>query len=99
MLDRVTADEFRACLQQTFCIHLGDGQTVDAELIEVTSLGAASRGTARREPFSLVFRGPKDALLQQQMFKVVHSALGELDIFLVPIGPDDVGMRLEAIFT
>jgi hypothetical protein len=30
---------------------------------------------------------------------VRHAQLGAMEIFLVPIGPDEGGMRYEAIFT
>jgi hypothetical protein len=38
-------------------------------------------------------------LLEQQLFGVEHDVLEPFVLFLVPIGPDDAGMRYEAVFT
>lgn len=35
----------------------------------------------------------------QGIHRVEHEQLGSLEIFLVPLGPDQQGMRYEAIFT
>ena len=51
-----------------------------------------------RIPFSLIFRGPRDHVLPQRTYRLAHAALGEFPLFLVPIGPDSVGMRYEAAF-
>jgi hypothetical protein len=34
----------------------------------------------------------------QGIYKLENEKLGALEIFLVPIGPDEKGMRYEAIF-
>ena len=69
----------------------------DATLIEATPLGA-SRG-AGRQPFSIVFLGPAAPVWRQRIYRVEHSALDPLDVFLVPVGPRDGGMQYQAIFT
>jgi hypothetical protein len=75
-----------------------ENDEVDVELIEATDLGPAAVVAGRRRTFSLVFRGPRDPALPQKIHSLNHAALGVLQIFLVPIGPDGVGMRYEAIF-
>lgn len=76
------------------------------ELTEVNSLGhGPGSGTGpgevalRAEPFSLVFRGPRQPILPQAIYPLDHPVLGRLEIFLVPIGYDDRGLRYEAVFT
>jgi hypothetical protein len=55
------------------------------------------QGGLRAEPFSLVFVG--DVVLEQRIFAMTHPALGALEIFLVPIGPDPSGrLQYEAVF-
>ena len=101
VLDHTERETFARCLHQTFRIHAGSGEAVDAELIAVESLGGADappRGTGQREPFSLIFRGPREAHLSQQIFQLEHETLGTLALFLVPIGADEHGIRFEAIF-
>ena len=52
----------------------------------------------REQPFSLLFRGPLRPLLPQQITTLEHDTLGVLEIFIVPVGPDEYGQRYEAIF-
>ena len=68
---------------------VGDA-AIDAELLEVERLGDTQ--------FSIVFRGPRDPVFPQSIYRVEHAALDALELFLVPIGPDEVGMRYEAVF-
>lgn len=83
-----------------------DGVSVALELIEanVTQLkpiDGRSRGKAgfvRRDPFALLFRGPAAPPLQQGLHHFAHPALGELQIFVVPVGPGESGLLYEAVF-
>jgi hypothetical protein len=45
------------------------------------------------EPFDL--RVPP---LPQHIYALEHTSLGKLELFLVPIGPDERGMRYQAVF-
>ncbi len=97
MLDKLTSADFASYLHQTFRIRLEGLESMETELIEVTELGEVAPG--RRRAFSLVFRGPRQMVLPQRIYPVEHEVMGTLDLFLVPIGPDQIGMRYEAIFT
>ena len=101
MLDKLTSADFTPLLQQSFQIHAEMIEPVTAELIEVTELGPEPEedGIVSRRAFSLIFRISGDAYLSQQIYHVEHDALPGLDIFLVPLGPDKVGMKYEAMFT
>jgi hypothetical protein len=101
MLDALTRATFVPLLGKRFLLHDGDEKTVEIELIEAQALPVhpgRDGKTFRREPFSLLFRGPKQFVLPQRIFTLEQETLGRVDIFLVPIGPDDVGQRYEAIF-
>ncbi|MDX6508976.1 MAG: hypothetical protein QOG81_728, partial [Gaiellaceae bacterium] len=37
--------------------------------------------------------------LPQQIYRFDHDELGTLEIFIVPIGTDEGGVRYEAVFT
>ena len=53
----------------------------------------------RSEPFSLVFLGPSNPILPQATYRLTHDRLGQLDIFIVPVGPDPQGrIQYEAVF-
>lgn len=77
---------------------LAGDDTLDLQLVEVTALGAAPADTGR-QPFSLIFRHDRtDAYLPQGIHTLDHAEMGQLMLFLVPLGPAPDGMRYEAIF-
>ena len=54
--------------------------------------------TERQEVFSLFFHGPSDPFVPQGTHTLKHSHLGELELFLVPVGKDKDGFQYEAAF-
>ena len=54
--------------------------------------------TAHQEAFSLFFHGPTGPFLSQGIHKLEHGKLGDLEIFLVPVGKDKDGFQYEAAF-
>ena len=56
-------------------------------------------GDEGRDPFSLEFTDTEHDHVPQQIVAVEHPELGSFDLFVVPLGPSDQGMRYEAIFT
>jgi hypothetical protein len=84
-----TGEEFRIATPEV---------AVGLVLSEVTDLARPESPSAGRKPFSLIFRGPFRPQLVQRIWPLEHAALGRLEIFLVPIGPDAQGMRYEAVF-
>lgn len=104
MLETFTCQTFAPLLGGTFRIHADAEHSVEVELIEAVETGdsvvqATSQEQVRRAPFSLVFRGPRSIVLPQQIYRMEHGQLGDFELFLVPIGPDQAGMRYQAIFT
>jgi hypothetical protein len=101
MLDQFTHASFGPLMGKRFRVHASEGKTIEMELIEAAKLPVhPGRGgqAARREPFSLLFRGPKEFVLPQRIYPVEQETLGKAEIFLVPIGPDEIGQRYEAVF-
>jgi len=96
MLDKFTRADFAPLLGSNFKLEAGSA-TQELELIAADATGA-SQVSAPRQTFSLLFRGPHAPLLLQRIYPLTHSSLGTLEIFLVPIGPDDQGQRYQAIF-
>jgi pimeloyl-ACP methyl ester carboxylesterase len=92
-LETFTAETFSGHLGDSFRVYPDDSSTLELELVSATELGDGSG-----RPFSIVFRGPKDALLPQRTYRMEHEKIGAFDIFIVPIGPDDEGLLYEAIF-
>ena len=98
MVAEFTVDTFAHRVGECFRIRLDSGDSLEATLVEASELGPALVAEGR-VPFSLVFLGPTEPVLPQRIYRVEHAELGALDIFLVPLGPDDVGQRYEAVFT
>jgi hypothetical protein len=101
MLDKLTVEMFTECLGSPFRMHAGPGTVLEVELIEATALPpitARVGGPPRRAPFSLLFRGPITPWVPQGIYRLENEKRGALEFFLVPIGPDEKGMRYEAIF-
>ncbi len=75
------------------------GGAIGLELVEAKPL-APQRGAPRPEPFSLIFRGPRDRPLDQRIHTLQHDRLGQFALFLAPIGPgsDGRGPYYQAIF-
>jgi hypothetical protein len=99
MLDRLTAAMFAEQIGKTFRLEPADGPVLDLVLVEARSLSLHPGAPGpRRDPFSLVFLGPKVPVLPQRIYPLENEAFGRLEIFLVPIGADADGVKYEAIF-
>ena len=101
MLEKLTRDDFLPYVGTIFSVTTANG-AVDLTLAEARDLGPRPerlvRAGTRLSAFSLRFRGPGQFYLSQQMWKLAHPQLGELAIFLVPIGRENDGFVYEAIF-
>lgn len=97
------AEEFTPALFEalrgTACrISLAGGEPpLELEIAEVAKAGGSHGG---RTQFSVVFLGPAGRYLRQRIYRLEHEKLGQVDLFLVPIGPEPSGRhRYEAVFT
>ena len=88
--------DFAAALGDRFHVATGAGELALA-LIRADALPARPAPGGRR-PFSLVFRGPRSPSLPQRVHRLESARLGVLELFLVPIDPDENGARYEAVF-
>ena len=99
MLDRLTVAMFAEQIGKTFRLQLADGPALELVLVEARNLSLPPGNSGpRRDPFSLLFRGPKAPMLPQRIYPLENEAFGRLEIFLVPIGADADGVKYEAIF-
>lgn len=95
--------QFSEYLNTTFWISLGTWNTIEVELVAVNELKqsatAKEPANAKRERFSLIFKGPKNTPLKQDTYTIKHNNLGTLLMFLVPMGSEKngTGLRYEAI--
>ena len=98
MLEQLTLESFRPYLNQTFQIQVDSAPPLDLVLAECETINTSAAGSDRT-PFRILFIGSATPVLPQRIYRLVHEQMGAADIFIVPLGPDDRGMRYEAIFT
>jgi hypothetical protein len=91
-LQTAVASMFTAHVNTSFRFH-HELLTAGLELVQVSDESAAVRVN-----FSLLFRGPQQPLLPQQIYAVDHDALGSFELFIVPIRRDAQGVHYEAVF-
>jgi hypothetical protein len=102
-LEAVPQARFAALLQAPFRVLGEAGRDVLLTLVAATaprySPAAASGGDGPGyETFSLIFEGPADHPLPQQIHRCEQEQLGRFDLFIVPIGLEAGRLRYEAVF-
>jgi len=108
MLDKLTIDDFKDRIGETFRATPtlgGDAFELELRRADPSPHGPqeAQKGDdgdyePRREPFSIEFHSRLADHAPQQIYALEHDKLGELELFLVPLGPDSDGHRYEAVF-
>ena len=99
MLDKLTSADFSPHVNDKFRIHIEGSDSLEAELLEVTeNKGSGKAEEDHRTPFSIVFQCSHDQPLPQAIYKMEHEKMGAIELFIVPIGQDEKGVRYEAVF-
>jgi hypothetical protein len=98
-VSQLNRHDFVEHLHTTFALNAATGGSLPVELVEVN----AADLSPRLDTFSLIFRGPKAPLVPQGLYQLQHDRLGELSLYLVPVGPENDaaqsgGMQYEAVF-
>ena len=94
MLEGFHADRFAESINSEFQVVDHPSAEFALQLVEVNERVKSSH----QENFALLFHGPALFFLPQGIHKLRHSHLGELDLFLVPVGQDSEGFQYEAVF-
>lgn len=89
-----------------FRVRLSPRQIVELKLLKArlgpptpARPGRRLPGDAGNEKFSLIFSGPKDALLASAIHQFEHRHLGRFEMYIGQIGPQGAdGARYEAVF-
>src|SRR5215472_11943594 len=97
MVDPITnfsSKTFAEQLDTNFTVQLDNGHTVTLKLTSVNE-PPAPPGI---ELFSLLFQGPQEPRLNQQIHHFEHEKLGAFDLFLTAVGADEQSTSYEVIF-
>ena len=92
----LTETEFSKHLNTKF--RITHPQPTELELTEVKGYLSKAHEQTGMERFSAFFHGPGDLYLRQGTYSVEHEAMGDFELFLVPVEKDEKGLRYEAVF-
>jgi hypothetical protein len=101
----LTIDIAKTLEGETFEVALRDGRTIPMKLDAALSFERKQRRPTRgapvpkREPFTLLFLGPPDPVLEQAMYAFRGQRVSFENLFIVPIGRDAEAAEYEAVFT
>jgi hypothetical protein len=95
VLEDFTAATFAPHVGETFRVHVDDASSVDIELVRIREPEQTAPG---RAPFTLLFRGPREPVLPQRIYRFERDGFEPFEIFIVPMGPNQSGMQYEAVF-
>lgn len=87
-------ETFSKYLNTKFRVTYGESLAVQTELSTVSELQL----TAQQERFAIVFRGPREPMLNQGIYPFDHDQMGEFTLFIVPIQQEENGTLYEAVF-
>ena len=97
---KLTKQTFDNITDNKFDIYFNHDEPEVCDLIEVSSINASTVEEGQTQPFAVVFQAPKSTTIyEQNTIKINNTELGEIVLFLVPIGSDENGVRYEAVFT
>lgn len=100
MLETFTMETFQPRLGEVFYFVIDGENRLPTKLTDVSPWGPGAAAGRDRIPFSLVFHTvPSNPLLPQMIYRVENENMEPMELFLAPIGPDERGMRYEAVFT
>ena len=96
----------RPLVLEDFANRVGEDFTIEERslagmaltLTEAQPLRAIWSRPGQRPPFSLVFVGKHPHVLEQRLYRFDLAGIGQVDIFLVPIGKDENGVSYQALF-
>lgn len=102
-MKKLTCADFTAHLNSKFTAHVADGdpeEDIPDIDVELELVAARDRSNDQCERFSVTFTGPKESAMGQGCFPLKHEAMGDQDIFLVPVSEDEEAgtVSYEAVF-
>ena len=90
-------DDFAALLGATFRLQPAGQHDALGFEVQLTSVNSGAPGLARTQ-FSVIFTGGPTPPIPQGIHRLTSPELGDIDLFLVPLGPGPGGQRYEAVF-
>lgn len=96
MPDPYELSTYEPCVGDVFRIEFADHPPVELTLVDAAP-GPWQRPGGGKTAFRLEFSGPAEPVLEQRTYRMVHAALGAVDLFIVPLGRDEKSTTYEAV--
>lgn len=96
--EQLVFEDFKDRVGSVFTPNEPEVPAIPLVLNEAELLPANHAPPGLRPPFSLVFLGADEHILPQRLYRLRHEQMGELVIFLVPVGKDGRGVSYQAVF-
>jgi hypothetical protein len=101
--DQLTLETFAPWVKTKFRTFAETDNFLELELIEAGEIANAGQRQLpidgpRQEMFSLIFAGPVERQLPQQIYGFEHDQVGRFDLFIVPVGQKAGFILYQAIF-
>jgi hypothetical protein len=97
-LSALTAGDFEPLIGDEF--HLSSpGSGADVVVVRLVEVLRQREWPGHRQPFVLHFGGPSAPVMYQAVYRLSHSALGELECLIGPVVSSAPGITYEAIFS
>jgi hypothetical protein len=91
-------EDFKDRVGSTFTLS-EQGFSAKALTLEGAILLPVRNGAATMRPsFSLIFIGGGRQVLPQKLYELSHPIMGQVTLFLVPVGKDERGIQYQALF-
>jgi Domain of unknown function (DUF6916) len=97
-LDALQEGDFAPHVGTPFRLQRPQGGALELVLVEVKAHPYLPAPPGRRPGFSLTFQCAEPRPMPQAIYRLEHDRLGTLEVFVVPLGPHQGGMRYEAVF-
>lgn len=95
MMSALTAESFETLEGETFTL-MSVEPALQLRLIEIARKG---KGERMGGSFSLLWQSDSDTILPQGSYVMKNEQMGELELFIVPVGQVSEGVHYEAVFT
>src|ERR1051326_3720043 len=92
--EALDSNHFLKTLNSTYEVELGGQEPLTIELFRIDE----RHDSPRVDQFSLLFRGPMSPWLPQATYRLRNGQIGEIALFLVPVGPEEGRMIYQAAF-
>jgi len=91
-------EDFAGRVGEVFVVGEPNFPAIPLTLAEAELLPARMGPEGMRPPFSLVFLAKDPRVLPQRLYRLEHEEMGDVTIFLVPVGKDAEGVSYQAVF-